>query len=287
MKQRRPSLEDDGGNRISAYLLVRQRQEQKRRRKCYSEYYIFRITEWEEIARNLCRRNLYEEGEEKLREFFVSYFLISFDYYTEVYESMAGEMSVAVVIGGEDTAAPKTTLSGGGVWSKVSRKVMNVMTFIRGLKSGRNRKEIPGSGGEEEKSPIVEMMEKQELGKAVFMLAVPMSTGLVLLKSDALSPTAVHFTLVANVAGCTAIWNGLLLRKTCSRIATVVEQAGVGSVFLGFNVLVGNYLPPELRFVPFICWGFSVLPFVMAAVPGGGGGGTVLQGGKEENICPV
>lgn len=156
--------------------------------------------------------------------------------------------------------------------------------FYQNLPAAPPRKEdiTPGYGEECPDNPIISMMEKQELGKAVFLLAVPMTTGLVFFKSDTLSPTVVHFTLVANVAGSTAIWNGMLLRKTCSRIANVVEMAGVGSVFLGFHVLVGNHLPPELWLVPAISWFFSVLPFAMAAVPGGG---TDQPEVKDQDVC--
>nr|GMD29544.1 hypothetical protein MIMGU_mgv1a024924mg [Ipomoea batatas] len=74
--------------------------------------------------------------------------------------------------------------------------------------------------------------------------------------------------------------NQELGKATWPRVASFAEQAGMGSVFLGLHMLVANYLSPELRFFPVICWGFSVLPFVAAAIPAGGGA-------DQDDVCPV
>nr|GMD22794.1 hypothetical protein CDL15_Pgr009501 [Ipomoea batatas] len=205
-------------------------------------------------------------------------------------DTMAGgvETTLPVVNGGEGTGP--TAHYGGGFFSKVFKKGKNaVLNCINlcGLNTGENRRgappieEISGAGDEKPpENPIIAMTENQELGKAVIMLAVPMTTGLMFLQPDTLSPAAARFTLVANAVGVTAIWNGILLRKMWPRVASLVEQAGMGSVFLGLHVLVANYLSPELRFFPVICWGFSVLPFVAAAIPAGGCA-------DQDDVCPV
>nr|GMD29545.1 uncharacterized protein LOC105119170 [Ipomoea batatas] len=210
-------------------------------------------------------------------------------------DTMAGgvETTLPVVNGGEGTGP--TAHYGGGFFSKVFKKGKNaVLNCINlcGLNTGENRRgappieEISGAGHEKPpENPIIAMTENQELGKAVIMLAVPMTTGLMFLQPETLSPAATRLTLVANAVGATAIWNGILLRKTWPRAASFVEQAGMGSVFLGLHVLVANYLSPELRFFPVICWGFSVLPFVAAAIPAGAGADQ--DGVNQDDVCPV
>nr|GMD22797.1 hypothetical protein MIMGU_mgv1a024924mg [Ipomoea batatas] len=204
----------------------------------------------------------------------------------------AGETTLPVMNDGEDTGP--AAHCGGGFLCKAFRKGKNVvLNFINrgGSRRGGSRHAAPPikdiSGSDEEGSPpekpIIAAMEKQELGKAVFMLAVPMSTAIMFVKADTVSPAAVRFTLVANALGIAAIWNGILLRKRWPRIASFAEQAGMSSVFLGFHVLVANYLSPELRFFPAICLGFSVLPFVVSAIPGGG---KDHHGAKQDDVCP-
>nr|GLL34111.1 hypothetical protein MIMGU_mgv1a024924mg [Ipomoea trifida] len=198
-----------------------------------------------------------------------------------------GDTTLAVIKDGEDTGP--AAHCGGGFLCKAFRKGKNVvLNFINSGGSrhvGPPRTDISGSDdeGSRPEKPIIAAMEKQELGKAVFMLAVPMSTAIMFVKADTVSPAAVRFTLVANALGIAAIWNGILLRKRWPRIASFAEQAGMSSVFLGFHMLVANYLSPELRFFPAICLGFSVLPFVVSAIPGGG---KDHHGAKQDDVCP-
>nr|GMD28617.1 hypothetical protein MIMGU_mgv1a024924mg [Ipomoea batatas]GME02431.1 hypothetical protein MIMGU_mgv1a024924mg [Ipomoea batatas] len=198
----------------------------------------------------------------------------------------AGETTLAVIKDGEDTGP--AAHCGGGFLCKAFRKGKNVvLNFINSGGSrhvGPPRTDISGSDdeGSRPEKPIIAAMEKQELGKAVFMLAVPMSTAIMFVKADTVSPAAVRFTLVANAVGIAAIWNGILLRKRWPRIASFAEQVGMSSVFLGFHMLVANYLSPELRFFPAICLGFSVLPFLVAAIPGGGKD----HHGAKQDVCP-
>ncbi|MCD7450196.1 hypothetical protein HAX54_004343 [Datura stramonium] len=114
-------------------------------------------------------------------------------------------------------------------------------------------------------SPFVQNLQKQELSKTLFSVSVPIITGLILFHGEKSTPV-VHFTIVGLSTGCTAIINGLLLRKTYPRIANFAEQFGISVILLSFYVQVDSYLPSHLLIVPVLCYGVSVLPFAIAAI---------------------
>ncbi|EYU22592.1 hypothetical protein MIMGU_mgv1a024924mg [Erythranthe guttata] len=115
--------------------------------------------------------------------------------------------------------------------------------------------------------PIIEMIRDQELGKSVFNLGAPITVALLITKGGGKSHTVLDYCVLTGLlAGCVAIWNGISFRATFPHAANVVEQLGIIMVLMSFNGLVGSALPVDLAWVPVLCGGLSVLPFVVAAL---------------------
>lgn len=115
--------------------------------------------------------------------------------------------------------------------------------------------------------PIAVLFRSHELGKAVMGFAIPMTTGLLFNQHQGVTHLQASAIALTLSVGFTATWNGLLLRRTCPRVASALEHFGVGSIFLAFFGLVSYFLPLSLMWACWVCCGLSYLPFFLSLVP--------------------
>lgn len=115
--------------------------------------------------------------------------------------------------------------------------------------------------------PVMVTIREQELGKILFNLGAPITIAL-LITNDGKSRTVLgHFVLTGLSVGCAAIWHGIAFRAISPQAAAVMEQSGIIMVLMSFNGLVASALPIEFAWVPILCGGLCVLPFVIADLP--------------------
>lgn len=62
----------------------------------------------------------------------------------------------------------------------------------------------------------------------------------------------------------TALWNGILLRKTWKRVSNASELVGVSLTLLVFYGFFAYHLPEDLFWLPLVCWVLSIVPFGVA-----------------------
>ncbi|GFZ16205.1 hypothetical protein Acr_25g0006140 [Actinidia rufa] len=136
--------------------------------------------------------------------------------------------------------------------------------------------ELPSSGLEEE---IVEVqltwmspspIAKPKPGPALLALVVYLTWGVTLSRVGSLArPVTLSSNLrdfsdphLMLLIGMAAIWNRLFFRNWFPRISDAIERFGAAFITEGFFVVLGSFLPPHLAWVPRVCAGFSVVPFI-------------------------
>lgn len=118
--------------------------------------------------------------------------------------------------------------------------------------------------GESEEIPVLGLMEKQELSKAIFQLGVTLNVGVVALRREKLHSVE-QLIVVANAVGCALIFNGLLLRECTPTFARTAELMGVGLVFVNVHLLFSIHVTAWwLRILLALCCAFCMRPLVMA-----------------------
>ncbi|KAJ7943268.1 putative Ileal sodium/bile acid cotransporter [Quillaja saponaria] len=117
---------------------------------------------------------------------------------------------------------------------------------------------------EEHYHPIIKIIEKQELGRHILVLAIPMIIGLKATSNpDSMNSVCVLLVLVGLLFGFSAIWNGILLRKTYPKASIVILVVGIGLMLFVFYTFMGCFLPPSLQWIPGVCWLSYFFPLAM------------------------
>ncbi|KAF2312767.1 hypothetical protein GH714_039960 [Hevea brasiliensis] len=120
-----------------------------------------------------------------------------------------------------------------------------------------------------EDHPIFEIVEQQQLGRNVLVLAIPMAIALFsIYKFEPLNvieimPAMRLIALMLSVA-VALIWNGILLRRIWKRVSNLVELLGIALMFGAFYMFGVLLLPGELALIPAICFMLCLIPFVKA-----------------------
>ncbi|OVA12543.1 hypothetical protein BVC80_9011g59 [Macleaya cordata] len=112
--------------------------------------------------------------------------------------------------------------------------------------------------------PEVSTLHEYDLGKTILGVVAPVTSGLLALyNSKSSSPSLVRLVVFSLSFGFAFIWNGILLRRAFPKFASVIEEIGVALVFLAFFGLVGNVLPEELVWAPWLCCLLTITPFLL------------------------
>ncbi|KAF2312766.1 hypothetical protein GH714_039956 [Hevea brasiliensis] len=119
-----------------------------------------------------------------------------------------------------------------------------------------------------EDHPIFEIVEQQQLGRNVLVLAIPMAIALFsIYKFDSsnlieIMPAMRLIALMLSVA-VALISNGILLR-IWKRVSNLVELLGIALMFGAFYMFGMLLLPGVLALIPAICFMLGLIPFVKA-----------------------
>ncbi|KAJ6891304.1 hypothetical protein NC651_024717 [Populus alba x Populus x berolinensis] len=111
---------------------------------------------------------------------------------------------------------------------------------------------------------IIETLRQQELGRHVLILAAPLTIGLFSVDDLVNEPSALRVMAIALALGFVGIWNGILLRTTCSEASNMIELLGIAFMLLAFFGFIACFLQESLIWIPYLCWVLSLLPFVIA-----------------------
>ncbi|KAJ7943267.1 hypothetical protein O6P43_032845 [Quillaja saponaria] len=115
---------------------------------------------------------------------------------------------------------------------------------------------------EEHDHPIIRIIDEQELGKHIFVLAIPLMIGLMANKADSIS-VCMLLVLLGLSFGFAAILIGILLRKTYPKASVVILVTGIGLMLFAIFVFMGCFVPPRqiwVRGVLGVCWLSTLFP---------------------------
>ncbi|KAJ7943304.1 hypothetical protein O6P43_032879 [Quillaja saponaria] len=127
--------------------------------------------------------------------------------------------------------------------------------------------ELPKQEEEEEDyHPVIKIIRKQELGRHILVLAIPMMMGIIASYNPLSMNACTLFVVVALLFGFAAIWNGILLAKTYPKVSVLILVTGIGLMLFAFLALVGCLLPLKLKWIPVLCWFFTLFPLAKAVL---------------------
>lgn len=108
---------------------------------------------------------------------------------------------------------------------------------------------------------VLEIIESQELGKAMLGLAVPMVTGLVTASLYFHNSIAINLAVVSLCLAFASIFNGIVLRKTHPELSHLLLLSGIALIILAFYAYISTILPIYLVWIPISCFGLSIFTF--------------------------
>ncbi|KAJ7943270.1 hypothetical protein O6P43_032848 [Quillaja saponaria] len=126
------------------------------------------------------------------------------------------------------------------------------------IRASKEQKEKEDREDEEEHyHPMIQIIDEQQLGKHILVLAIPLMIGLMATyKADSIS-VCMLLVLFGLSFGFSAIWNGILLRKTFRKASVVILVTGIGLMLFAIFVFMGCFVPPGhiwVRGVLGVCW---------------------------------
>ncbi|XP_054810516.1 uncharacterized protein LOC129312006 [Prosopis cineraria] len=108
--------------------------------------------------------------------------------------------------------------------------------------------------------PVLEIIESQELGKAIIVMAVPMLMGLFTAYQYFTSTVEMSVVVISLCLAFASILNGILSRKTCPKLSILLLMSGIVLMILAFYAYSGIILPVYLKWIPVACFFLSILP---------------------------
>ncbi|XP_054810405.1 uncharacterized protein LOC129311927 [Prosopis cineraria] len=108
--------------------------------------------------------------------------------------------------------------------------------------------------------PVFDIIESQELGKAVLVLAVPMLMGLSTAYQYFTSTVEMNVVAISLCFAFASMLNGILSRKACPKVSILVLMSGIVLMILAFYAYSGIILPVYLKWIPVGCFFLSILP---------------------------
>ncbi|CAK9149253.1 unnamed protein product [Ilex paraguariensis] len=114
---------------------------------------------------------------------------------------------------------------------------------------------------------ILHNIREQELGKTVLGFVMPMTTTLLSVYTKDSLMLPIHLILLSLCIGMAALWNGMLLRDTYPKIASIIEQLGIACILFAFFGVVGSFLPPTIVWAVWLCYALTLFPLLLSHLP--------------------
>ncbi|GMN38916.1 hypothetical protein TIFTF001_008133 [Ficus carica] len=120
------------------------------------------------------------------------------------------------------------------------------------------------SNNDPDDHPIIQVFREEQLGRNIFVLAIPIATGFMAYYNPVSMSLAARLAAVALSVGSAAIWNGILLRKACPKASNASELLGVALMLVAFFGYLGSHLPEAYLWLPVLCLVACLVPLCVA-----------------------
>ena len=113
--------------------------------------------------------------------------------------------------------------------------------------------------------PIAQVFREEQLGRNVFLLAMPTATGFMLFYNPTGTvPLPGHLAVGALCVGSTAVWTGILMRKVWPRASGALELLGAALMLVPVFGFLGSRLPEGYLWLPALCLVVCLVPLGVA-----------------------
>ncbi|EXB44933.1 hypothetical protein L484_026521 [Morus notabilis] len=112
--------------------------------------------------------------------------------------------------------------------------------------------------------PIVQVFREEQLGRNIFVMAVPIATGFMAYYNLGSLPLAGRLAAAALSVGSAAVFNGILLRKAFPKASNTLELLGVALILIAFFGYLGSSLPEGYLWLPVLCFVACLVPLGVA-----------------------